>query len=99
MFLKKDSVVLGLILGFLAPFVGVGCFYLFKFSTSMTFQEFIQILLITKSFFTAIITVSLIADAGIFTLFINTNRDHTARGVFIATLIYAIICLILKYAY
>ncbi len=96
MFLKKDNLVLGLILGFLAPFVGVLCFYLAKF-TSMSFWEFLQILVLWKSFFTSVITVSLLADGIIFTIYVNTGKDQTARGIFIATLIYAIVSLVLKY--
>jgi len=98
MFLKKDSLVLGLILGFLAPFVGLLFFYFLKFS-SMSFLEFIQVLLMWKSFFTSIITVSLVADAALFTIYINTERDNTARGIFIVTMAYTIICLILKYVF
>ena len=97
MFLKKDNLILGLILGFLAPFIGIVCFYFIKFS-SLSFKEFLQIMVLWKTFFTSVITVSLIADGAIFTIYINTGKDETARGIFIATLIYAIISLVLKYA-
>lgn len=97
MFLKKDSFVLGLILGFLAPFVGIVVFYLVKF-TSMSFKEFLEVMVMWKSFFTSVITVSLIADGALFTIYINTDKDETARGIFVTTLVYTILCLVLKYA-
>lgn len=97
MFLKKDNLILGLILGFLAPILGVVIFYLLKFS-NFTFKEFLDVLVEWKSFFTAVITVSLIADGALFTIYINTDRDKTARGIFAATMVYTIICLVLKYA-
>jgi len=97
MFLKKDNFILGLILGFLAPLLGIVLFYLIKFS-AFSFKEFLEVLVAWKSFFTAVITVSLIADGAIFTIYINTERDQTARGIFVATMVYTIICLILKYA-
>ena len=97
MFLKKDNFILGIVLGFLAPLLGVVIFYLIKF-TAFTFKEFLEVLIEWKSFFTAVITVSLIADGALFTIYINTERDKTARGIFAATMVYTIICLILKYA-
>ncbi len=94
--LAKDNLILGIILGFIAPVIGIICFYFAKFS-SMSFSEFLQILVMWKSFFTSVITVSLIADGIIFTIYTNTDRDITAKGIFIATLIYAVISLSLKY--
>jgi hypothetical protein len=97
MFLKKDNFILGIILGFLAPMLGVVIFYFVKFS-AFSFKDFLEVLVLWKSFFTAVITVSLIADAALFTIYINTDRDKTARGIFAATMVYTIICLVLKYA-
>ena len=94
--LAKDNLILGIILGFIAPFIGIVCFYFAKFS-SMSFSEFLQILVMWKSFFTSVITVSLIADGVIFTIYTNTNRDITAKGIFIATMVYALISLTLKF--
>jgi len=94
--LAKDNLVLGLILGFIAPFLGIVGFYFAKFS-SLSFSEFLQVMVMWKSFFTSVITVSLIADGVVFTIYTNTDRDITAKGVFIATLIYAVISLTLKY--
>ena len=86
MFLKKDNFILGIVLGFLAPLLGVVIFYLIKF-TAFTFKEFLEVLIEWKSFFTAVITVSLIADGALFTIYINTERDKTARGIFAATMV------------
>ncbi len=96
MFLKKDNLVLGIILGFLAPMVGMICFYFLKFK-ALSFKEFIQFMLLWKSLFTSVISVSLIANAIVFTIYINTQRDKTARGVFVATCIYAIAAILLKF--
>jgi hypothetical protein len=45
----------------------------------------------------AIISVSLIANAVLFTIYINTQKDKTATGIFIATCIYGVLALILKW--
>lgn len=96
MFLTKDNLVLGLVLGMLAPFLGLLGFYFGKFS-ALSFVDFLHFLAIYKTLFTSVISVSLIVNAGIFTLYINTNRDKTARGIFAATCIYAIICIVVKF--
>ncbi|MFL9482962.1 hypothetical protein ACI6Q2_09300 [Chitinophagaceae bacterium LWZ2-11] len=96
MFLKKDNLVLGIILGILAPLVGLVCFYFCKFSR-LSFTEFLEFLVIWKSLFTSVISISLIANAIVFTVYINTRKDKTARGVFIATCVYAIVCLSMKF--
>lgn len=96
MFLKKDNLILGLVLGFLAPFIGLLCFYLVKFR-ALSFVDFLHFLAIYKTLFTSVISISLIANAVVFTIYINTQKDKTARGVFAATCVYAIVCLIIKF--
>ena len=98
MILKRDNFKLGIVLGFLAPILGIVCFYLINFR-SAKFVNFLEVMLTLKSFFSAVITVSLVANGAIFTIYTNTDRDETARGIFVATMIYAIVCLVLKYAF
>ncbi len=96
MFLKKDKVLLGVILGFLSPVVGMYCFYLMKFR-ALSFHDFFEYLMTWKTLLTSVISVSLVANAVVFTIYINTRRDNTARGIFIATCIYAIAAIIIKF--
>ena len=98
MIFKKDNLTFGLVLGFLAPILGIVCFYLINFR-SAKFINFIEVMISFKSFFSAVITVSLVANGAIFTIYSNTDRDETARGIFVATMVYALVCLILKYAF
>lgn len=95
-FLNRDNLTLGLVLGALAPFLGLFGFYFAKFS-SFSFKDFLELLITWKSFFTAVITVSLLADGIVFTYYTNAGKDQTARGIFIATCIYAIVSIALKY--
>jgi hypothetical protein len=96
MFLAKDNLILGVVLGILAPFLGLLGFYFGKFS-AVSLTDFLQFLVIYKTLFTAVISVSLIVNAGIFTLYINSGKDKTARGIFAATFIYAIVCIVIKF--
>ncbi len=94
-FLRKDNLRLGLVLGFLAPILGLFIYYYIQFRL-FTLEEFFYVLFRQKSLMTAMISISLVANAIIFTIYINTHRDKTARGVFIATCIYAIVALLFK---
>jgi len=38
----------------------------------------------------------LLANAILFTIYINTHRDKTAKGIFVATLLYGIFVLVYK---
>jgi hypothetical protein len=43
------------------------------------------------------ISISLMANAILFTIYINGYRDKTAKGIFVMTMIYAIIAFAFKY--
>jgi hypothetical protein len=94
--LKKDHLPTGLILGFIAPVFGLFGYYLLKFRL-FTLKEFFQVLLMEKSLLTGIISLALITNAVVFTLYINRQKDKTARGIFIATCIYALVALGIKW--
>lgn len=91
--LKKDSLRLGIILGFVAPILGMFIYYFVQFR-SYPFRDFLQFLLEQKSLLSAVVSICLIANAIVFTFYINTRRDRTARGIFISTCIYAIAALL-----
>ncbi len=93
---KKDNLKLGLLLGLFAPLLGIFGFYLWKFRR-LSFSEFIQYLGLERSLLTSVVSFSLLANAVLFTIYINGHRDKTARGIFIVTCIYAIAALALKF--
>ncbi len=94
----KDNTKYGIVLGFLAPFIGMFIFYKWKLSV-LSIKEFFQFILIEKKMLTSMITFSLLANAAIFTLFINTDKDHTAKGIFISTCVWAVLAIVLKIMY
>jgi formate/nitrite transporter FocA (FNT family) len=94
--MKKDNLKLGLLLGFLAPVIGIFGYYLWKFRL-FSLNEFFQVLNMQKSLLSGIISIALIANAILFTLYINEHKDKTAKGIFIATCIYALITLGFKW--
>ena len=95
MILKKDNLKLGLILGLFGPVIGLIVIYYLRFS-SVSFKEFLDLFINTNSLITSIGSLSLIANVVLFTIYINTHRDNTAKGIFIITLIFGIGILMLK---
>jgi hypothetical protein len=97
---KKDHLRTGLVLGFLAPVLGMLGYYFFKFyPNNVTLSEFWSLLMQNRSFFTGLTSIALIANAVLFTIFINTHRDQAAKGVFVITILFGIVVLLLKVSF
>ncbi len=97
MILKKDSILLGLILGAFAPLMGLVIFKMYKFSI-FSFRETVQYMVVEPGFrtLTVALSLSLLLNALLFTIYINSAKDNTAKGIFITTLIYGLIVLSIK---
>ena len=94
---KKDNLRFGILLGFLSPLLGMVIYYFVAFySRNVGFMEFIGYLKQYKSLLTGVSSISLVANAIIFTIYINTRRDATAKGIFVATIIYGVAVLVIK---
>jgi hypothetical protein len=88
--LKKDNLKMGILLGILGPLVAMLIYYFTVFSRTISLREYFYVLFHNKQLLTAISSLSLLANAILFTVYINTQRDKTAKGIFVATLIYGI---------
>ncbi|OYW20401.1 MAG: hypothetical protein B7Z54_01245 [Sphingobacteriales bacterium 12-47-4] len=96
-FLKKDNLKLGLVLGILGPILGLFVVYLLKDDfNGLPFSDFLDLFLHDNKIITSIGALCLLANAVLFTIYINTQRDKTAKGIFVTTLIYGIAILVLK---
>ncbi len=96
MLFKKDNFIFGLALGFIAPLIGFMIFKLYKFE-GLTLSEMLQWMKLNPNLITVSISVSLMANAILFTIYINGHRDKTAKGIFVLTVLYAIVAMIFKY--
>jgi uncharacterized membrane protein len=97
MILKKDNFIFGFIMGLVAPFLG---FAIFKYKKlgPLSYGEALQYLFVEPGFrmLTIAISLSLLVNAVLFTIYINAHIDKTAKGIFAATIIYALTALSLK---
>src|SRR3979409_1275794 len=96
MICRKDNFIFGLALGLIAPLIGFMIFKLYKFN-GLTLTEMLQWMKFNPNLISISISVSLMANAVLFTIYINGRRDKTAKGIFLLTVIYAIIAMIFKY--
>ncbi len=71
--------------------------YKFVKFRSFTITELFQWLKLNPNLITVFISVSLFANAALFTVYINGHRDKTAKGIFVVTIVYAVISLLFKY--
>lgn len=95
--LKKDDIRLGLVLGFTAPLLGMVIYYFIAFySRHVSFSEFLGYLRHYKSMLTLVSSVSLVANAVLFTFYVNARKDKTIKGIFLATVLYGITVLLVK---
>jgi len=93
---KKDNLRLGLILGLLAPIISFFGYYFWKFS-QFTFDEFLYALKTNKPLIPAITIPCLLLNIILFTIYINSRKDQTAKGIFAVTLLYAVASLLFKF--
>jgi hypothetical protein len=93
--LKRDNLKLGLVLGLVGPVLGLVIVYFLKFS-AYGFLEFLDYFFNTRGLITSVGALCLLANAVLFTIYINTHRDNTAKGIFVTTLVYGIAILIIK---
>lgn len=95
--LRRDNLTMGIVMGFIAPIVGMLFYYLWKFYPTFSLKDFFTVLSFQRTLITGIVSVSLLANALLFTIYINTRRDNTAKGIFAATCVYAIAALVFKF--
>jgi len=95
---KKDNLRFGMLIGFIAPLLSLVIYYFVKFYPLYSVSDFFNFVAQNKNQVTAISVPCLILNIALFTFYINTHRDKTAKGVFAITLIFAIGALLLKFA-
>ncbi len=98
MIFKKDNFLFGAILGFIGPLLGIIAFKMTKFQT-YSFADAFNFMLFEETghrTLSVALSLSLMVNAVLFTIYINSRRDHTAKGIFVLTLVYGLIVLSIK---
>jgi hypothetical protein len=94
---RKDKTSLGILLGFLAPVLGLIIYYYISFYRhQVSFSQFLGYLRQYTRLLTAVSSISLMANAILFTFYVYAGNDKTLKGIFISTVIYAVAVLLIK---
>lgn len=93
--MKKDSTILGLTVGLLAPLLVMFGFWKYQFGhTSLIgFYE----VMVDSGNLPGLISIGLLGNLGAFFVFYRQKLDVSARGVIMATFVYGLIIVILKF--
>jgi hypothetical protein len=90
-----NSMLTGAIIGIITPLFFLFCYWLFVFSFMSFIPGFFNYLFLGK-IFSAVMSLCVIPNLGVFFLFINKYKNKSGRGVILATLLYAIFIFYLK---
>ena len=82
-------------LGILAPVLTMAIIYILKFTDS-NLSELVD-LLVQKRVFTKIISLCVIPNLALFFLFLNKFLYKSARGILLATILFAIFVFVTKF--
>jgi len=93
---KKDNLKFGLLLGFIGPLISMVVYYFIKFSM-FSLSDVIDFIRANKQQITAIVVPCLLLNIILLTVYLNSHRDKTARGIFIITIFYGVVALLFKF--
>lgn len=94
--MNRNVPVFGLLLGLIFPMLGVLIMYLVKFNTT-SFMDFLGILFQQPKVGAMVFSLGLIANLIPFLFFTSRRLDLAARGVLVATMLYAVLIVILRF--
>lgn len=92
---RYDKFLTGFVPGIIAPWLGVVLFYAAKFSY-MPFTNYMK-LVFTPTIFSPMMSLGVVMNLFVFFLFISRNYYVAARAVILASILYAIPILIVKF--
>jgi hypothetical protein len=95
--LKKDNLRFGFLMGLIAPILSLVLYYFIKFYPLYSVHEFFYMLRTNRTQVTAIAVPCLVLNIALFTYYINVHKDLTVKGIFAATVLYAILALVIKW--
>ncbi len=96
--MKRNVPALGLVIGLVFPILGMLVMYLIKFNGT-PFNGFVNALVHDHKVAAMILSLSLLANAIPFIYYTNKRLDLTARGILIATMLYAVLIVMLRFVW
>lgn len=96
--LNQDKLSLGILLGLLTPLAAFLLYWLLAvyMPKDVNLADFLVYLKNARQQVPKVISICLLANGIVFYLYTRKRLDLTARGIFLITLLYAIVILLLK---
>ncbi len=86
---KMDHILWGLGLGLALPFLGVYIYFISTYSAMMDFAFFLEYISTTVRIIVPLVSLSCVLNLGLFFIFYLLNKNRSAQGVIMATMLYA----------
>ena len=96
--MKRNVPFLGLIIGLFTPVIGLGIVYLILFRGG-GFEDFWRLMVNNHDKAAFVISLAVLANIAPFIYYTNKRYDLTARGILIATMLYAVLMILLKWVW
>jgi hypothetical protein len=96
--MKRNIPMFGFVIGVLMPVIGFFLVYLILFRT-YTFGDFGAYLMHNHDKAAMVISLAMIMNVIPFIYFTNKRLDFSARGVLIATMLYALLVILLRFVW
>ena len=96
--MKRNVPILGFIIGLLMPMIGVIIMYFLKFS-DINFGNYVSGLFENGKLGAMVLSLSSLLNIIPFLYYTNKRLDNTARGVLVATMLYFVLFILLKFVW
>lgn len=96
--MNRNIPILGFIMGLLLPLGGLFVVY-YLWGHSEGIVPFVKSLTAQPGLASKVLTLSLLANLIPFVYYTSKRLDYTARGVFIATMLYALLVVLIKFVW
>lgn len=96
--MKTNVPIVGFIIALLLPLLGIFIVYLIMFN-SYSMDNFIQTLVHNHKTAATVLSLGVLINLAPFIYFINKRMDYAAKGVFVATMLYAVLMVLLKWVW
>ncbi len=93
---KCNKLYIGLLIGMILPLITSYAIFYFRFGDTLSFKQFVDGLLRLQGF-TKLLSLSVIPNLLFFLIAIKLERLLAARGIVTATLVYAIVVVVLRF--
>lgn len=96
--MKRNAPILGLIIGILLPMAGMAIMYFLRFK-NIPFSEYVTSIFTNGKLGSMVLSLSVLLNVIPFIFYTNRRLDHTARGLLVATMLYAVLFVLIKFVW